>query len=198
MIRASVCVDPSLAGSARQRVVARRLLRRDLALAFGLPDTEPVLVPNSFGKPLLAAYPGIHVSISHCRGAVVVAASDRRIGVDVEWIRPHNRYAAARMLRPVELSMVLSAQEPDRQFFRYWTLKESYVKALGVGLAYPVRRLAVSVATDGSAAVDRPGASAHLDERFPGYVLACCCLRAGTEDAEPAAERVALEAVGWS
>lgn len=176
-------------------MVALRLLEHTLARSHGIAATDLRLARNSFGKPSLASHPRVQVSFAHCAGAVLVASADARIGVDVEWIRPRNRYAVARMLHPRETAALADAADPDRQFFRYWTLKESYVKALGVGLSYSVRGLVVSIGRDGTATVDRPGARLFLNEQIDGYVLAFCCLAAGTPDAEPELERMDLTRV---
>jgi len=177
VITATLCIDETLDSPQRRERVARRLLRRDLVAGFGLPDTEPVLVRNSFGRPSLADHRGVHVSIAYCTGGVAVACADDRIGIDLENLRRRDRHAAARMLGAGEWGAVERAPDPDREFLRYWTLKESYVKALGVGLSYRVRRLTVRIDADGRACLDRPGAEVWLDERRPGFVVALCRLR---------------------
>ena len=129
------------------------------------------------------------MSVSHCDGAVLVAASSARIGVDVERLRPLDRFALARMLNPAEIDRVLRSPDPDREFFRYWTLKESYVKALGNGPRLRVEGAATSTShrTGRRASADRR-AWVGLDEQFEGYVLAFCCLGRRT-----GGRRVALE-----
>lgn len=185
-------MDPELRAPSVQRAVAQRLLQHTLAQDPRLAAADLRLVRNSFGKPSLAEHPDVHVSVAHCAGAVLVAAADARIGVDVERIRPRDRFAVARMLHPSEIARLAEAEDPDREFFRYWTLKESYVKALGVGLSYPVRGLAVALAGDGTAGVDGSRAMLRLEEGFEGYVLAFCCLAGGPKDAEPAIDRVEM------
>lgn len=192
MIRTSLCLDPSLKSRSLQRAAAERLLRHNLRRAFGLAGPETTLVRDGFGRPVLVAHPSVQVSISHCEGAVLVASSNRPIGVDVEDVRPHDRYAAARMLRPAELVRVAEADDPEREFFRYWTLKESYAKAIGIGIGYPMLRLAVRVSADGSAALNRPGAAVALDERYERYVVAVCCLRGDPQEVGVVTEQVDL------
>ncbi|HQY99289.1 MAG TPA: 4'-phosphopantetheinyl transferase superfamily protein [Propionicimonas sp.] len=178
MIRAAICTDPSLRLHPVQSVVARRMLRRTLARC-GAPDADVRLVANSFGRPALAGRECLQVSIAHCEGAVLVAAADARIGVDVERVRPHDHWAEARMLQPPESAEVADAADPDREFFCYWTVKESYVKALGVGLSYPVKRLRVTFDPDERAPrLNRPNTALWLDEACAGLVLAFCCLHA--------------------
>lgn len=51
----------------------------------------------------------------------------------------------------------------------------------------------VSVAADGTASLNRPGARVRLDERFEGYVLAFCTLDGETDDPLDRLERVDFE-----
>ncbi len=193
MIRAILCLDQLLRTHQGQHAVALRLLQRALGESLGLPAGALCLVPDSAGRPSLAAHPEVHVSVSHCEGAVLVAASADRIGVDVERVRPRDRYAVARMLNPAEIKRVGRARDPDREFFRYWTLKESYVKALGVGLGYALKELDVSLAPNGTASVGRPNAWLSLEERFEGYVMACRCRAGGRGKTGVVLERVELK-----
>jgi phosphopantetheinyl transferase len=96
------------------------------------------------------------------------------------------------MLNLAEIDRVLRSPDPDREFFRYWTLKESYLKAIGTGLGYALKELDVDVAPDGTASVSRPQAWVGLEERFEGYVLAFCCLDGGPGDTDVALERMEL------
>jgi phosphopantetheinyl transferase len=66
----------------------------------------------------------------------------REIGVDVEFVRPMSNLEdiAASVYTPGELASLLQAQGEARErlFFRYWTRKESYIKAIGKGLSIPL------------------------------------------------------------
>lgn len=79
-------------------------------------------------------------SLSHTKGATVVAlVRQARIGVDIEnnLRRPKLPELARRFFAPEECEDVLSRpdeQERRRRFLLYWTLKEAYLKALGLGI----------------------------------------------------------------
>lgn len=192
MIAALLATGADLQTPAQQHTAGRELLSRSLEDTYGLPAHEATVVPDHRGKPVLAHHPEIHVSISHCAGAVAVAVSDAPVGIDVERIRPWDRFAARRMLHPTEIGRVEQASDPDREFFRYWTAKESYVKATGVGLTYPVRTLVLTVTADGGAQLNRPRATLSLNEECDGYVIATCSLRGGPGDKDPALRHVGL------
>jgi 4'-phosphopantetheinyl transferase len=167
---------PHVATVSEQRAAAQRLLRLGLERAFGLQPAEVDLERNSFGKPRLRGRPGVHFNIAHCRRAVAVLVADRPVGVDVEAVRARDPYVAARCFDESERIRVEAAADPDREFFRYWTLKESYVKALGCGLSYPVRSVCFEVSANGEPRSNRPLARFRLVEDLPSVVVALCWL----------------------
>lgn len=70
----------------------------------------------------------------------------RRVGVDVERIRPDivDQALIAETLNPAEQAELVRAQCVEHQFFHYWTRKEAVLKAVGVGLGFSPRMIDVS------------------------------------------------------
>jgi 4'-phosphopantetheinyl transferase len=174
-----VALCPGEASASEQRDTAQRLLLLGLQRAFGIVPPAIELERNSFGKPRLCGRPGVHFNIAHCRRAVAVMVADRPVGVDVEAVRARDAYVAARCFDASERVRVEKAADPDREFFRYWTLKESYVKALGCGLAYPLRGVQFEVSAGGEPESNKPRAEFRLVEDFPAIVIALCWLGLG-------------------
>ena len=89
------------------------------------------------GKPFLPQLPDFRFNWSHSGEYVMLAVSDREVGCDIEQIRPVELKLARFAFDPQEYEQVAacSGAERDRLFFRYWVLKESYMKALGEGLS---------------------------------------------------------------
>ncbi len=139
-------------GSARRRaqfVAGRWLLHRTASEAFG---AQGYAFDAPEGRPVLrAAAPASRAScsISHSANVVLCAAGESRAcGIDVEAIRPRKDLAAlcARVLHPRELERVRGAagHERWRRFYEIWVVKEAVAKALGIGLGFPFRELAVA------------------------------------------------------
>lgn len=84
----------------------------------------------------------LRFNLSHTRGLVACAAAvDCDVGVDVEWMdRSLTHDVAERFFSPHEVADLRSLPKDDqpRVFFDYWTLKEAYIKARGLGLAIPL------------------------------------------------------------
>lgn len=140
-------------------LVAHALQRSVLARYTGVPAAALRFVPGAHGRPGLAPpTDGLSFNLSHTRGLAVCAiARGGEVGLDVEAPRAIGNLAglAARTLAPAELATVLGLPEPERldAFLTRWTLKEACLKALGTGIAAPLRSLSFAIAEDGAVAV---------------------------------------------
>ena len=75
-------------------------------------------------------------NISHTNGAVLAAAGFSQVGADIQRIMEKDTEAVAkRVFTPSELSLFKSSNEPEKEFTRLWTLKESYIKYTGSGIS---------------------------------------------------------------
>ena len=93
------------------------------------------------GKPFLPDHPAICISLAHCRAMVACALDRGAVGVDVEPIRSVRERVLQRSFSEAERELVTHADNPDLTFTRLWTLKESYVKCIGMGLAFPLHEI---------------------------------------------------------
>ena len=93
------------------------------------------------GKPHLAGRPDLDFNLSHSGELALIAVTrGRRVGVDVERVRPRTDVLAIARgsLSTREHQAIESLGTDDARrtaFFRCWTRKEAYLKGLGVGLA---------------------------------------------------------------
>ncbi len=88
-------------------------------------ETLPDMAYSERGKPYFPTYPGVHFSLSHSYGCILVGVHDRPLGVDIERFRP---------VRAERLRRVLGA-ETEEDFWRRWTEYESRCKRRGIGAA---------------------------------------------------------------
>ena len=95
-------------------------------------------VLGEHGKPALASGE-LEFSVSHSGDLVAIAVAEgRAVGIDVERVRDvEEERVADRLFAPAEAEALrsLPAAERTSEFFRLWTRKEAYVKALGTGIA---------------------------------------------------------------
>ena len=175
----------------RQRFAASRSLLR--ILLAGYLATDPAAVSFSYsekGKPSLGpAYAGSNLkfNISHSGGVTLLAFTrGREIGVDVEQVRGDSdlQAIARRFFSPKERARLadLPVEKTVDAFFRCWTRKEAYIKAVGDGLSLPLDQFDVSFDAGEASALlaTRPDASepGHWLLREvpagPGYIAALC------------------------
>jgi 4'-phosphopantetheinyl transferase len=126
-------------------VAAHALTRATLSEMTGVPVTAWRFVQGPFGKPAIAPGLGskqLRFNMSHTHGLVACAVTfGRKVGVDVETSdRTTELSIADRYFAPEEAAMVRVAplDERRRLFFRFWTLKEAFIKATGEGLSRPL------------------------------------------------------------
>lgn len=114
-----------------------------------VPNVTPVVF-GAHGKPSLAERPDVHYNISHADGIATVAVSEFECGIDCERVREYDPRVMKRVCSETEQALISDAPEAERDllFFRLWTLKEAYVKALGSGLSFPLREAEFSFAGD--------------------------------------------------
>lgn len=128
----------------RQRFIAGRgILRTILGQYLNIAPQQLQFSYEPLGKPVLDDTINerkLWFNLTHSQGLALCAVScDRLVGVDLEYIRPVSdvltlakRYFCA---REYETMRELPPHQMQQMFFRYWTCKEAYLKATGVGLA---------------------------------------------------------------
>ncbi len=138
----------------RQFIVGRGVLRLLLSGYLHLPPTAVKLAYGAHGKPFVSTplrAGRLEFNLAHSHEIVLYAfARSRELGVDVEYVRQLDDYdqIASRFFSPRETAELraLPAVERLAGFFRCWTRKEAYIKALGDGLRHPLDGFAVPLA----------------------------------------------------
>ena len=153
-------------------VAARAMLRRILGRALGVAPETVAFVYGPHGKPALAppwAESGVRFNLSHSGGRAMVAWTvGRELGADLELVRPvrYREKIAGRFFSVEEQTAFagLDAALWDETFFRCWTRKEAFIKAIGDGLSYPLQSFSVPM---DAASSDAP-VRVHGDEVASG------------------------------
>lgn len=118
-----------------------KLLEIGLKNQYNLNLNELIISKNEYGKPYFSDYNDIYFNISHCANMVVCCVDSNNIGIDVEYIKTFNKYAFNKVLSECEKYQVNKAINKNKEFFRLWTLKESFVKNIGIGISYPLKNI---------------------------------------------------------
>ena len=126
-------------------LITRAFVRDLLSYYSDVPPTDWRFEKGEKDKPELVNPPlPLRFNLSHTKGLIICAVTlEDDIGCDVEnttrsndVLAIANRYFSSTETN--ELFALPLAQQRQR-FFDYWTLKESYIKAWGLGLAIPLK-----------------------------------------------------------
>ncbi len=110
----------------------------------GLLKTEASVVYNENGKPYLKDG-GIFFNMSHSGKYAACAFSDEEIGVDIEEFSDVSEGLMRAVCTDAEYQYLLAAGEKQKEdFFRLWTMKESFMKCIGTGLSAEPAKLEVA------------------------------------------------------
>lgn len=135
----------------QRKVLGELLLRAILKQEHNIPAHEIKLAHSEKNKPFLKSHPHIHYNISHSGHWVVIAFSSKPVGIDIEKIRDINFGIARRYYSEQENQYLFSLAKKKQldYFFDLWTLKESYLKAIGTGLTRSLQSFTIQNNSDG-------------------------------------------------
>ena len=130
-------------------LVTRTLVRTVLSRYAPIAPRDWVFETNSYGRPSIAndcpAARTISFNLTHTDGLIMLAVGrEHALGIDAENVvtRPVSVDMADKFFAADEVTALRrlpQAKQPLR-FMEYWTLKESYIKARGMGLSIPLDR----------------------------------------------------------
>ncbi|MGF9964764.1 4'-phosphopantetheinyl transferase family protein [Bacillus rhizoplanae] len=102
---------------------------------------------TSYGKPYIQKLPSFQFSLSHAGEWVVCAVDTEPIGIDIECVQAVDFQATKHLFSSQEQKWWQQITE-DKQletFYRIWTAKESYIKAIGTGVSKNLSSFTVSL-----------------------------------------------------
>jgi 4'-phosphopantetheinyl transferase len=118
-------------------IVGEVLAKYCVGKAAGIPAKTVTFQVDSFGKPHANVERQIQFSVSHSKSWVACAVGSGPVGIDVEYMREFDSGIAERFFHPGEYAalVALPGERRRERFYDLWTIKESYIKALGKGLS---------------------------------------------------------------
>ena len=95
---------------------------------------NPLIKTEKYDKPYISNYPDVHFNLSHSGKYVACTISDRKVGIDIEYNDPTiDLNIAKNFFFNKEYEEIINSNNPANEFFKYWVLKESYMKYTGLG-----------------------------------------------------------------
>lgn len=110
---------------------------------------EIVFDTNSYGKPRLRGNWDLEFNVSHSGEYIAAAINTEALGIDIEEIKPIDISIARDFFTEKEYLYIMNGDVGNsnrlERFYEIWTLKESYIKAVGRGLSIPLNSFNISM-----------------------------------------------------
>lgn len=172
---------------ARCRIALRLLL----AAYTGRPAAALAFQYGPFGKPLLTDGKW-HFNVAHSEDKALIGVSAQPLGVDLEWTQKpavdvDELSSAIFHLHDKQALQARPNEERQDLFYRLWVQKESYLKALGVGLQRDLSAVYFSSMEPATAQVHDEQAEddsryfVHFLQLFDGFAASVCVAHASAQ-----------------
>lgn len=133
---------------------------------------------SEYGKPYIKGSP-LSFSLSHSGELAALAVSESEVGCDIEKVRPIDFRIAKKYFFNTEYEALQNEANEDKRlelFFRLWTLKESFIKAAGLGFQLGLNKFEIGFENE------EPFVNQSLNDydysffeyKLPSYRLAVC------------------------
>ncbi len=166
----------------RQEEDRLRCLAAGLLLDYRFGAEARTIREDRFGRPFLDGGPSF--SIAHSGDYVLLSVGDGQTGCDLEKRdRLEPDHIARKILTPNEFEFWKISSDRIRIFYRFWTLKESYLKMIGKGFSLsPVRfqfdlseNDSIQWTGDDELRKEETEVFFQIIEDLPDYTAAVCC-----------------------
>ena len=116
-------------------------------------------------------------NISHSGNYVVIVVSDFNIGIDIQRMEKHNHLIAEKNFCANDCAYINENDnyEIQRQrFHEIWTIKEAYLKNIGIGLRKPLNSFEIDLSHGNPRIIDNPGYAILQIKLDKLYIMAIC------------------------
>lgn len=132
----------------KQRTIVGDLLVKSILMEkLSIPYNKITLCSSKFGKLYLEGFSKVYFNISHSGKWVVCAIDDDEVGIDIEEIKPIDISIGCIAFSKEELTLLSEQSDKNKLVFFYdlWTLKESYIKSVGIGLNLQLKSFSIDL-----------------------------------------------------
>jgi 4'-phosphopantetheinyl transferase len=134
-----------------KKILSYYFLHQILAKELDKDINKIIITADRNGKPFLKDYTR-YFNLSYSKKIITLATDAEPVGIDIEYIDPlEDLEDLTKYFSDQERKQLLKKDKQQQidHFYELWTLKESYLKALGKGLKYPLDSFSLDVSKDG-------------------------------------------------
>jgi len=162
----------------KRSLISELLIRKAAYEKLGIPLDSLKTCFNPYGKPYIDNVRHFKFNVSHSGDYVALVTSKHKVGIDIEKIKEFDIAIAERFFTHNEYEYIISFKlenEKNDAFYKLWTLKESYVKAVGKGLKIPLNSFEFMINKDICLKGDKQKDKYRfITEKINGYILSVC------------------------
>lgn len=130
----------------KQRFICRRVALKLILSKYTTQDANRLIIDEADQQKPKLMNAHVHFNTSHSQDVGLVAVSNQPLGVDIEYHKDtleELNLLAKNVLAETELKHFLESEETvsKRAFYQFWTLKEAYLKAIGLGLSVDPKQI---------------------------------------------------------
>lgn len=160
-------------------LIGELLIRFVLCTSGKFTNEELMFGKNYYGKPFLNYPSNIYFNISHSGDWVVCATDSLPLGIDIEQINSIDVNISKRFFSENEFSRIILSDKCCQLslFYDLWTLKESYIKAVGKGLSISLDSFIIDTINDNIVVRTNKGLENYYFKQYnidSGYKLSVC------------------------
>lgn len=148
------------------------LLIKKACIDFGIDYDLMELEFNENGKPYFknSKY---FFNTAHSGEYAICVISDKEVGIDIEEIKDFKNKVAERCFTKKENKYLGVTNDKVDLFYRFWTLKESYVKCIGSGLSIPLNSFELD-SNDNNIIIKGKENYQFFEQKYENYRIAWC------------------------
>lgn len=161
----------------KRSLIAELLIRKAANEKLNIPLDKVKISYNPYGRPYIDNVRHFKFNISHSSDFIVIATGKYCVGIDIEKIKATNEDIAKRFFTKNECNYIDSfntEKEKAYAFYKIWTLKESYIKALGKGLNIPLNSFDFDIKGDDIVVKNNQQKYKFSTTQIYDYVLSLC------------------------
>lgn len=166
-------------GDAYRSLLGEVLTRAVICTSLRYSNDNIQFQKNEYGKPRLADHEEFSFNVSHSGEFVVLIFGQGLLGIDIEEVKPMDLAIAASFFSGEEQQQLMSREEEQRldYFYDLWTLKESFIKAVGTGLTRPLNSFTIREELSGEVVLTPEDEKFYFKkyETQKPYKLSACC-----------------------
>lgn len=152
--------------------LAVELLIRKACEDFGIDYLKEEIVIGEYGKPSFknSKY---FFNTSHSGKYALCVISDVEVGCDIEEVKEYKPRVAERFFTEKENQYLELSNDKNDLFYRFWTLKESYMKCIGKGFGMSLNSFEMDN-NDGNVVVNGKDEYSFIEQGHDGYKISIC------------------------